>query len=54
MWWKNLRPIHMMLWALFAYLAISKNHMAYAVLLVDTVFGLLAFFIHHWMQGNLK
>jgi hypothetical protein len=54
MWWKNLRPIHMMLWGLFAYLAISKNHMAYVVLLVDTAFGLLAFFVHHWMEGNLK
>jgi hypothetical protein len=54
MWWKNLRPIHMMLWALFAYLAISNNHMAYAVLLVDTAFGLLAFLVHHWMEGNLK
>jgi hypothetical protein len=24
------------------------------VLLVDTVFGALAFLVYHWMQGNLK
>jgi hypothetical protein len=53
MWWNHLRPIHMLLWAFFAYLALSKNRMAYMVLLIDTVFGALAFFLHHWSEGNL-
>jgi hypothetical protein len=53
-WWKNLRPIHMLLWAFFAYLAINRNPMAWLVLLIDTLFGLSAFLIHHWSEGNFK
>jgi hypothetical protein len=53
-WWKDLRPLHMFLWGFFAYLAISGNHKAWIVLLVDTFIGLAAFIIHHQMEGNLK
>jgi hypothetical protein len=53
-WWKDLRPLHMFLWGFFAYLAISKNHKAWIVLLIDTFIGLSAFLIHHQMNGNLK
>jgi len=53
-WWKNLRPIHMLLWAFFAYLAIKGNHSAYLVLLVDTTFGLGSFLAHHYSEGNLN
>jgi len=53
-WWKDVRPIHMFLWGFFAYLAISGNHKAWIVLLVDTFIGLAAFIIHHQMEGNLK
>ncbi len=52
-WWKNLRPIHMLLWAFFAYLAISGNRNAWIVLLVDTLFGFGAFLNHHYQEGNL-
>lgn len=53
-WWKKLRPVHMLLWALFAYLAIIGNPYAWVVLLVDTLFGASAFFINHWCNGNLE
>jgi hypothetical protein len=53
-WWKNLRPIHMLLWFYFAWLAIHQNRMAWVVLLVDTMFGLTAFLVYHGMQGNFK
>jgi hypothetical protein len=53
-WWKNLRPIHMLLWLFFAYLAISGNKKAWIVLLIDTFFGLSAFLIHHYKEGNFK
>ena len=53
-WWKDLRPLHMFLWGFFAYLAITKNHKAWVVLLIDTFIGLSAFLIHHQMEGNLK
>jgi hypothetical protein len=53
-WWKKLRPIHMLLWLAFSYMAISGNRNAWIVLLVDTIFGLLSFFIYHISTGNLK
>jgi hypothetical protein len=53
-WWKNLRPIHMLLWSFFAYLAISGNRMAYLILLVDTTFGLGSFLAFHYSEGNLN
>jgi hypothetical protein len=52
-WWKLLRPVHMILWAFFAYLAIMGNKYAWIVLLVDTIFGGAAFFINHWKEGTL-
>jgi len=45
-WWQSLRPIHMMLWGLFALLAISKYSKAWVLLAADTTFGLLAFLYH--------
>jgi hypothetical protein len=53
-WWKNLRPIHMILWALFSYLALNENNKAWIILLFDTLFGLSAFLIHHYTEGNFK
>lgn len=53
-WWKNLRPIHMLLWLFFAFLAIQQNHLAWLVLLVDTLFGLSAFLVYHWWAGDFE
>lgn len=53
-WWNHLRPIHMTLWAAFAYFAISGNKSAWIILLIDTLFGLSAFLIYHWSQGNFN
>jgi hypothetical protein len=53
-WWKSLRPIHMLLWLFFAFLAIKQHPSAWIILLVDTIFGLTSFLLHHWSQGNLK
>jgi hypothetical protein len=53
-WWKSLRPIHMILWLFFSYLAISGNKKAWIVLLIDTLFGLSSFLIYHWSQGNIR
>lgn len=51
-WWKNLRPIHMILWGFFSFLAINGNRSAWIVLLVDTVIGLTAFLCYHGMSGH--
>ncbi len=42
-WWKNLRPIHGLLYSLFAYNAINKNTNAWIYLLVDVLVGLVSF-----------
>lgn len=54
-WWVSLRPVHMLLWGFFAYLAIGQCHpSAWVVLAADTVFGLLSFLGHHAKEGNLR
>jgi hypothetical protein len=53
-WWVSLRPVHMLLWGFFVYLALGKCHpMAWVVLAVDTGFGLFSFLAHHAQEGNL-
>jgi hypothetical protein len=53
-WWDSLRPIHMILYLLFAVLAISGNRHAWLVLLIDVLFGLFSFFIYHYKNGDFK
>ena len=53
-WWKDIRPIHTLLWATFSYMAITGNRNAWIILLIDTLFGLSAFLIYHWRQGNFN
>jgi len=48
-WWNNLRPIHGLLYSLFAYNAITGNKNAWIYLLVDVVFGMLMFLVHHFL-----
>jgi hypothetical protein len=38
-WWNWARPIHSVFYAMFAYLAITKNPKAWTVLFADVVFG---------------
>ena len=52
-WWNSLRPIHGLLYALFAYFAIIKNKNAWKFLAVDVIIGLVAFFIYHTTNNNL-
>jgi hypothetical protein len=51
-WWNNLRPIHSMLYFLFAYNAINGNKHSWIYLLVDVLFGLISFLIHHYVNGD--
>lgn len=52
-WWNHLRPVHGLLYLLFAYLALNKAYNlqqhAWKVLLLDTIIGLVAFVHHHFM-----
>lgn len=53
-WWNNLRPIHGLLYSLFAYNAIIGNTNAYIYLLVDVVLGLTSFLIFHYYNENFN
>ena len=53
-WWNNLRPVHSFLFALFAYLAISKNKNSYVVLFADAFIGLLSFLYYHYSVGSFS
>ena len=51
-WWNNLRPIHGLLYTLFAYNAITGNQNAWLYLLVDVVVGFTSFVIFHYYNGD--
>jgi hypothetical protein len=53
-WWNDLRPFHSILYFLFAYNAIRGNKQAWIYLLVDVLFGLLSFLIHHYVNGDFS
>jgi hypothetical protein len=52
-WWNNLRPIHSILYFLFAYNAILGNKQSWIYLLVDVLIGLISFLIHHYSNGDI-
>jgi hypothetical protein len=53
-WWNNLRPIHSLVYFLFAYNAIIGNKNAWLYLLFDVVFGLTSFLIFHYQNGDFS
>jgi len=50
-WWNKLRPIHAILYGLFAYNAINKNKSSWIYLLIDVIIGLISFLGYHFI-GN--
>ena len=52
-WWNNLRPIHAVNYAIFAYMAINKTPNAWIVLLIDVVIGLSAHLYYHHSKGHI-
>ena len=53
-WWNDLRPIHSLLYFLFAYNAIIGNTKAWIYLLIDVIFGLISFLFFHFKNGDFK
>ncbi len=52
-WWNCLRPLHSLLYFLFAYNAIMKNQeVAWKFLALDVTIGLFAFLGHHFITFN--
>ena len=53
-WWNDLRPIHGILYLLFAYNAINGNTFAWIYLLVDVIIGLVSFLSFHYYNNDFK
>ncbi len=53
-WWNHLRPVHGLFYLLFAYNAIHGNKNAWIYLLIDVIFGLSAFLIHHFINNSFS
>ena len=53
-WWNDLRPVHGLLYFLFAYNAINKNNGAWVYLLVDVIIGLTSFLWFHYYNGDFS
>ena len=53
-WWNNLRPIHGIIYLLFAYNAINGNKLAWIYLLIDVIFGLISFLGFHYYNNDFK
>jgi hypothetical protein len=51
-WWNNLRPIHGLLYFLFAYNAIIGNKFAWIYLLIDVIVGLVSFLGFHYYNND--
>lgn len=45
-WWNDLRPVHAVLYAIFAYLAIIDPENAWKPLAADVSLGIVAFILH--------
>lgn len=53
-WWNDLRPVHGIIYLVFAYFAITGNKNAWMFLLVDVLIGLLSFLGFHYKNGDFK
>ena len=51
-WWNDLRPLHSLLYFLFAYNAIIGNRNAWMYLLADVLIGLISFLVFHYKNGD--
>ena len=51
-WWNNVRPLHSILYFLFAYNAIVGNKQSWIYLLVDVIIGLISFLVYHYVNGD--
>lgn len=53
-WWNNLRPLHALLYGLFAYNAIKGNPNSWIFLFLDVIIGLISFLTYHYINGDFR
>jgi small-conductance mechanosensitive channel len=49
-WWHSLRPVHAILYFLFAYYAINKKKNAWKILLINTLISFFAWYLHYYQS----
>lgn len=49
-WWNDMRPVHSILWALFAFMALTGNEHAWKILLLDVTIGFGAWVNHRLIK----
>ena len=49
-WWDSLRPVHALLYGMFAYLALHDDPRAWMLLAADVVLGALAWIFNFYMS----
>lgn len=49
-WWNRLRPVHAIMYILFAYYAWQRSSNAWLFLAIDVVIGFFAFIIYHFWR----
>jgi len=53
-WWNDLRPIHGLMYFLFAYNAINGDAFAWIYLLIDVIIGLVSFLLFHYYNNDFS
>lgn len=53
-WWNDLRPVHSVLYGLFAWNAINKRSYSWIFLFADAIFGLISFLTHYYSNGKIQ
>jgi hypothetical protein len=53
-WWESLRPVHALLYFLFAVFAIRGRRDAWVFLAIDLAIGITGFFYVHSKQGDFR
>jgi len=53
-WWNELRPVHAVMYLLFAIYAIKKKDFAWIILLLDVCIGVIAFIMYHYNADNFS
>ena len=53
-WWNDLRPVHGLLYLLFAVFAYNKSEYAWVFLLIDVILGFVSFLSFHKKEGNFS
>ena len=49
-WWNNWRPIHAVMYILFALFAFKRKYFAWIVLFLDALIGFIAWILHYYLK----